>query len=188
MFDGITTDVETTVSDKTEYVKMDKLDEIRARCEAATLGPWEYKTNRHPNLNGTPWGWIDGPAGNMCWSGYQSRIDADFIAHAREDIPYLLAEIERLKKHSENLRLDYVDLLDRAEKAEAESRWIPVNERPPEKLGRYLTAYVSTCYKGDNPKKHVGELDWAGEKCGWLINGLHKVTHWRPLPEPPKGE
>lgn len=80
---------------------MDRLSEIRARCEAATPGPWDYKTNRHPNSNGTPWGWLDGPAGNMCWSGCQSRVDAAFIAHAREDIPFLLAEVEKLNKFAD---------------------------------------------------------------------------------------
>ena len=25
-------------------------------------------TNRHPNINGTRWGWIEGCGGNICWS------------------------------------------------------------------------------------------------------------------------
>ena len=99
---------------------MDKLDEIRARCEAATPGPWAEKTNCHPQCNGEPWGWISGANGNITWGGNAGRTDAAFIAHAREDIPYLLAEIKRIQKHAENLRLDYVDLLARAEKAEKE--------------------------------------------------------------------
>jgi len=36
------------------------------------------------------------------------------------DLMLANAEVERLTKHSENLRLDYVDLLERAESAEAE--------------------------------------------------------------------
>ena len=39
----------------------------------------------------------------MCWSGVQSKIDADFIAHAREDIPVLIAEVERLTKENNSL-------------------------------------------------------------------------------------
>ena len=32
--------------------------------------------------------------------------------------------------------------------------------------------------------------DWFEETCGWLSehNGLFSVTHWMPLPHPPKGD
>jgi hypothetical protein len=30
--------------------------------------PWRVATNRHPNLDRTDWGWIDGAPGNVCWS------------------------------------------------------------------------------------------------------------------------
>lgn len=70
---------------------------IRKLCDKDTPGPWSYKTNRHPNTNGTPWGWLEGPAGNMCWSGHQSRTDAAFIAKSREIIPALLDELEAVK-------------------------------------------------------------------------------------------
>lgn len=29
---------------------------------------WEVKKNRHPNTDGSSWGWIDGAPGNVCWS------------------------------------------------------------------------------------------------------------------------
>ena len=28
----------------------------------------EIHTNRHPNTDGTSWGWIDGCSANICWS------------------------------------------------------------------------------------------------------------------------
>lgn len=73
-----------------------RLTEIRARTEAATDGPWA----------------VDGPA--QCGPGDTLTVypaedggalayvqpswdDAEFIAHAREDIPALLAEIDRLR-------------------------------------------------------------------------------------------
>lgn len=108
---------------------MDRLSEIRARCEAATPGPWEAKTNRHPQCNGEPWGWISGATGRITWSGNLGKTNAAFIAHAREDIPYLLAEVERLQGKLQDQ--EYQILLDameqsrdeaiaRAEKAEVE--------------------------------------------------------------------
>lgn len=29
---------------------------------------WRIATNRHPNTDGTRWGWIEGAPGNVCWS------------------------------------------------------------------------------------------------------------------------
>ena len=76
---------------------MSRLDEIKARVEAATPGPWPkdyvYNAIRHISRNcdfiesdiDPEFGWLYGPVD-----------DPTFIAHAREDIPYLLAEVERL--------------------------------------------------------------------------------------------
>jgi hypothetical protein len=45
---------------------------------------WEVMTNRHPNCDGTEWGWIEGAPGNVCWSNtYGSaftRADAERVA------------------------------------------------------------------------------------------------------------
>jgi hypothetical protein len=74
----------------------EQLAEIRARCEAATGGPWEvgHKCEiytRHYQV---------GPIGDF-WE----PADARFTAHAREDIPALLAEVERLRADAELGRL-----------------------------------------------------------------------------------
>ena len=65
-----------------------EIEAIRKRAEMATEGPWQKD------------GAIDihSPNGTevaAAWGGY---ADQEFIAHAREDIPKLLAEIERLRK------------------------------------------------------------------------------------------
>lgn len=59
--------------------------------------------------------------------------------------------------------------------------WIPVTERLPEKDGWYLVS--------------DGFISWTamflGEKTVWAGNfkfGLTGITHWMPLPEPPKEE
>jgi len=90
---------------------MSRLDEIREREEKATRGPWRQCG-------------ADGPKCQCCqiWSTradipvalalrytdeaytggegctlLKAQSNADFIAHAREDIPWLLAEIKRLE-------------------------------------------------------------------------------------------
>ena len=67
-----------------------QLEEIRARCEAATPGPWvaEVKT-----LYGVS---VSMPTENRYYDIRTNKHDADFIAHARQDIPDLLDEVERL--------------------------------------------------------------------------------------------
>ena len=76
---------------------MDRLDEIHARCEAATPGPWKYIDNGFDGMIKSEEETICG--GEPCEGRIEDGPDAQFIAHARDDIPYLL---------------------DRAEKAEAE--------------------------------------------------------------------
>ena len=90
-----------------------RLTDIRARLAAATEGPWS----------------VDGPA--QCGPGDTLTVypvedggtiayvrpswdDAEFIAHAREDIPALLAEVERLREELAKARAVTEDKVERA--------------------------------------------------------------------------
>ena len=66
----------------------EQLDAIRARVEAATPGPW--RASRWPSNN---------PSVMDAWglSGMVTFADAVFCGHARQDVPDLLAEVERLR-------------------------------------------------------------------------------------------
>ena len=70
-------------------------------------------------------------------------------------------------------------------------KWIPVSERLPDKDGAYLVRWKN---------KSVGDAEYES-RCGsfgyWLDIYWDKdaewypyvdITHWMPLPEPPKGE
>jgi len=104
----------------------DELDAIRARAEAATPGPWkglEYFWG----INGSDKNLVvrDMGAGRHA---KENQANQDFIAHAREDIPALLAEI---------------DLLTRANDALGESRNILMaNEAVYEKECQRLEAEI----------------------------------------------
>ena len=39
--------------------------------------PWRVATNRHPNTDGTLWGWIEGAPGNVCWSNESSNFNRE---------------------------------------------------------------------------------------------------------------
>lgn len=83
---------------------MSDLGAIRARAEAATPGPWE----RGGKWNETAVYAKDGTMIAGQWDYEEGGIsevpDADFIAHAREDIPTLLALIDEQQAEIERLR------------------------------------------------------------------------------------
>lgn len=103
------------------------IDAIRARAEAATKGPWGVGKRRElddlvdtyeleitsPSTNSDEPEAIELAIIRYCAGGYRyphgaAKADAEFIAHAREDIPALLdllaerdAEIKRLRAVAE---------------------------------------------------------------------------------------
>lgn len=65
-------------------------------------------------------------------------------------------------------------------------RWIPVAERLPEKQGKFICTYK---FNSNSEMQFVGVLEyyascqyphWQHESAGVI------VTHWMPMPEPPK--
>ena len=75
------------------------------------------------------------------------------------------------------------------------TKWISVKDRLPDnKEHDWVLAQVVE----DNGFMHIPRVmeyrqakdDWFEETYGWLSehNGLFSVTHWMPLPPPPKGE
>jgi len=80
----------------------DELAAIEARCEKATAGPWEDAG--HTVIQSVnPWDDVipsEVSCGAWCLGGTPKPVresDRAFIAHARQDIPALLAEVRRLK-------------------------------------------------------------------------------------------
>lgn len=73
-----------------------EIEAIRKRAEMATEGPWQKDGAIDIH---SP----DGTEVAAAWGGY---ADQEFIAHARQDIPKLLAEIERLRSGLEALDKD----------------------------------------------------------------------------------
>lgn len=60
-------------------------------------------------------------------------------------------------------------------------KWIPVTERVPENNTRNVVCYIDPI---DGEKTVSSDVFW---KEHWVRFGEY-VTHWKPLPEPPKGE
>ena len=69
----------------------------------------------------------------------------------------------------------------------ASSEWIPVTERLPEKYGKYLCRYV---FNESAEYPHIEAISYYPTMTRFQGEGScgMRVTHWMPLPEPPKGE
>lgn len=65
-------------------------DAIKERVAKATQGPWEYDEEERGIWNKGGF--------NYLGSVTLSHIDAEFLANTREDVPALVAEVERLQK------------------------------------------------------------------------------------------
>lgn len=106
---------------------MSRIDEIKARFEAATPGPWKATFGMDCRA------FVQTPDKDEDFKIY-NHANAAFIAHSRDDIPYLLAEVEQARAERDNIKLSndglcvshdnlYAKLREataRAEKSEAE--------------------------------------------------------------------
>lgn len=105
-----------TATDSTP-LRDEELAAIRARADAATRGPWEWQSAWNGQffwLSGAEDRSVlaavldDGSAGGE----YEQTIAPDsadglFVAHARADVPRLLAEIDRLRRENATLQATF---------------------------------------------------------------------------------
>ncbi|MED1016775.1 hypothetical protein [Bacillus atrophaeus] len=77
-----------------------KLEEIRQRADAATEGPWRIGKQSPNGLNNI------GTIGGLLTAQTTDEDDAKFIAHARQDISWLISEIDRLNSGIDSVLYD----------------------------------------------------------------------------------
>lgn len=73
-----------------------QLEEIKGRIEKATPGPWKAKKNCAGSFVVHGEGTDESYFAWLCSRG-ETSADFDFIAHARQDMPALIAEVEQLQ-------------------------------------------------------------------------------------------
>ncbi len=61
------------------------------------------------------------------------------------------------------------------------SEWISVKDRLPRSDGQYIVCNSGFVIPARYTTYELGKRAWFGR-----FSELHKVTHWMPLPEPPK--
>ena len=73
-----------------------RLAEIKARDAACTRAPWTHNRERHP-ADGMAWWEVESEVGTIAFQ-VGEECEAEFIAHAREDVPWLVEQVERLRE------------------------------------------------------------------------------------------
>ena len=80
---------------------MSRLDEIKARADAATEGPW-VRDMHSPDMSGRSGWYIRGPRNlglrSMVLNSRMLSGDAEFVEAAREDVPWLVDQVESLER------------------------------------------------------------------------------------------
>ena len=80
---------------------MSRLDEIKARADAATEGPW-VRDMHSPDMSGRSGWYIRGPRKlglrSMVLNSRMLSGDAEFVEAAREDVPWLVEQVEWLER------------------------------------------------------------------------------------------
>ena len=80
---------------------MSRLEEIKARADAATEGPW-VRDMHSPDMSGRSGWYIRGPRKlglrSMVLNSRMLSGDAEFVEAAREDVPWLVDQVERLER------------------------------------------------------------------------------------------
>ena len=64
------------------------------------------------------------------------------------------------------------------------NKWISANERLPESKMNYIVRYIHS-YSDDDGYYAIGVVFYDGQGFN-LFDRAYKVTHWMPLPKPPK--
>ena len=97
--------------------------------------------------------------------------------------------LKRLETMLENGKFDCMMNENRCINTSADvepvQEWIPVTERLPEESGMYIIT------ANDGHAQRVSFVQWQKKNRMWYLTGARsywRVTHWQPLPQPPKGE
>ena len=75
-------------------LSQEDLEEISSRCQGATAGPWTSYVEGRDHESGSSFIMTSGEDIELAGA---TIADQDFIAHARQDVPRLLEEVQRLR-------------------------------------------------------------------------------------------
>lgn len=113
-----------------------------------------------------------------------------------KDAPYLSEGSQFLSDAGRELQF-YKDVVEMLDKGCRKQEWVSVDDRLPEIAGKYLISrktvygnlinivWYDTNYNGGNDDMK-GKSVWYMFDSDWGDYEIPDVTHWMPLPQPPK--
>lgn len=113
-------------------------------------------------------------------------IDADNVLERIENIA------QHWQKHGKKYEAMLVpsvvkSIIDSVPTITPSSEWVSVEDRLPDTAGEFLVVY-HPCY-GDKVTSEIRVgIDSFRGKTAWAKRKYQRVTHWMPLPKPPKEE
>jgi hypothetical protein len=144
----------------------EQIAQAKERCEKATAAPWMWSstptgvpTSSWPNQvkQFKLFSWAtDRAVIGFDGTWIPNDEDREFIAHAREDVPYLLSEVERLQ----DLCGEHPDSL-----AEAHARSFSRGAATAEKA---VQAVLELCDKAEESARKSGMLNYPGHPDWWF--------------------
>ena len=78
-----------------------------------------------------------------------------------------------------------VKLQEQIAELRSAQEWVSVEDRLPEESGIYIVT------ANDGHAQRVSFVQWQKKNRMWNLTGARsywRITHWQPLPQPPKGE
>ena len=97
-------------------------------------------------------------------------------------VPGFRQKIDELEADNDRLRKGWAEAISSYSKADSQIlRWIPVSERLPDNVKSVIVCDICDGYFGC--WEYCGGGEWS---VGYLTYSINDITHWTPLPEPPK--
>lgn len=150
------------------------LDEIKARAEKATPGPWEVDYNE-PFSSDIVGIFQEEQERYIVKLEEQdetdyptTRDDADFIAHAREDIPALIAEVERLTAENADLK-SIISPVKLAKIAMMQIEFKKLQEKQTPKEGKIVPVVWVPFYTCPKCGNNLGAPNAYCDRCGQAL-------------------
>ena len=111
------------------------------------------------------------------------RVGNCFVLRPDKD-PAAVEAIRAYARATDNETLAE-DIYNWVGKGEPVQEWISVLDRLPEESGMYIVT------ANDGHAQRVSFVQWQKKNRMWNLTGARsywRVTHWQPMPQPPKGE
>ncbi len=154
----------------TKRLTTEQLEAIRKRTEAATAGPWNFRGQGNTLIGrGARFGYVLRAVKVDVDAEIDIGLeDADFIAKSREDIPALLAEVERLREENTEMRIK-IEVTDQsAESVEADNERMRAEIESHAPDGRNYTnqQYVDLRMENDRLRSYINGSPANCVVCG----------------------